>query len=315
MKRPLVILTGPTASGKSGLSVLLAKKIGGEIVSADSMQVYRGMDIGSAKITREEMQGVPHHLIDCCDFDEPFSVSAFKNAAAEALEKIYAAGHIPIIAGGTGFYIQAILRDIDFTETETDPAFREEMMSLAAREGSEAVHSILAGTDPEAAASIHPNNVRRVIRALEFYRHTGTKISAHNLLESERPSPYNFAYFVLRWDRAELYRRIEERVDRMMEDGLLDEVRALREAGAVPEMISMQGLGYKELLSYLNGECTLDEAVSLIKKSTRHYAKRQETWFRREKDVIYLDAGKKSPEELLSDIINILTEKEILQKQ
>ncbi|MBQ7247919.1 MAG: tRNA (adenosine(37)-N6)-dimethylallyltransferase MiaA [Lachnospiraceae bacterium] len=313
MKKPLVILTGPTASGKSGLSVSLAQAIGGEIISADSMQVYRGMDIGSAKIRPEEMQGVRHHLIDCCDFDEPFNVVRFKKLADKALSGIYAAGHIPVIVGGTGFYIQAILRDIDFTETETDTSFREEMMKIADSEGPEALHRMLEEVDPEAAAAIHFNNIRRTIRALEFARHTGERISDHNRAESLKPSPYNFAYFVLRRDRAALYERIDRRVDEMIREGLEDEVRRLCEAGARSDMISMQGLGYKELLAYLSGECTLEEAIELIKKSTRHYAKRQETWFRREKDVIYLDADSHTAQELLPAMLSILKEKEILQ--
>jgi len=288
-KRPLVILAGPTAVGKSALAVELAKRIGGEIISADSMQVYRHMDIGSAKITQKEMGEVPHHLIDVLEPAEEFNVTVFQKMAAEAMAQIYARGHIPILAGGTGFYIQAVLYDIDFTENDGDTALRRSLEEMAAREGPEAVYERLRAVDPASCKIIHANNVKRVIRAIEFYEKTGRRISDHNKEQRGRKSPYHSAYFVLCDDRERMYQRIEERVDRMMEEGLVDEVRALQDMGCTRDMVSMQGLGYKEILSYLDGEISLEEAVYRIKRDTRHFAKRQMTWFRREKEVIWID--------------------------
>ena len=288
-KRPLVILTGPTAVGKTALSIELAKTIGGEIISADSMQVYRRMDIGSAKITPEEMAGVPHHLIDVLEPDQEFNVVVFQELAKRALAEIYSRGHIPIVAGGTGFYIQALLYDIDFTENDEDTALRRSLEEQAKREGAEALYERLRAVDPESCESIHAHNVKRVIRAIEFYEKTGKKISVHNMEQRQNSSPYHFAYFVLNDDRERIYERINERVDLMMDQGLMEEVRALRELGCRKDMVSMQGLGYKELLSCLEGELSLEEAVYLIKRNTRHFAKRQLTWFRREKEVIWIE--------------------------
>ena len=288
-KRPLVILTGPTAVGKTALSIELAKTIGGEIISADSMQVYRRMDIGSAKITPEEMAGVPHHLIDVLEPDQEFNVVVFQELAKRALAEIYSRGHIPIVAGGTGFYIQALLYDIDFTENDEDTAFRRSLEEQARREGAEALYERLRAVDPESCESIHAHNVKRVIRAIEFYEKTGKKISVHNMEQRQNSSPYHFAYFVLNDDRERIYERINERVDLMMDQGLMEEVRALRELGCRKDMVSMQGLGYKELLSCLEGELSLEEAVYLIKRDTRHFAKRQLTWFRREKEVTWIE--------------------------
>ena len=288
MKKPLVILTGPTAVGKTALSIRLAKEIGGEIISADSMQVYKGMDIGSAKIRSEEMQGVPHYLIDELDPDEEFHVVRFQQMAKTYLQQIWQRGHIPIIVGGTGFYIQALLYDIDFTENKNDDAYRQEMEQLAAEKGAEYLHQMLAEIDPRSAQDIHANNVKRVIRALEFYHETGQKISEHNEKERQKISPYNFAYFVLNDDRSRLYQRIDQRIDIMLEEGLVEEVKRLKVKGYTRDMVSMQGLGYKEILDYLAGEISLDEAVYRIKRDTRHFAKRQITWFKRERDVIWL---------------------------
>ncbi len=288
-KRPLVILTGPTAVGKTALSIELAKTIGGEIISADSMQVYRRMDIGSAKITPEEMAGVPHHLIDVLEPDQEFNVVVFQELAKRALAEIYSRGNIPIVAGGTGFYIQALLYDIDFTENDEDTALRRSLEEQAKREGAEALYERLRAVDPESCESIHAHNVKRVIRAIEFYEKTGKKISVHNMEQRQNSSPYHFAYFVLNDDRERIYERINERVDLMMAQGLMEEVRALRESGCRKDMVSMQGLGYKELLSCLEGEISLEEAVYLIKRDTRHFAKRQLTWFRREKEVTWIE--------------------------
>ena len=312
-KKPLIILTGPTASGKSALAISLARQIGGEIISADSMQVYRGMDIGTAKIRPEEMQGIPHYLIDVMDPDEPFNVVVFQALAKEAMEKIWAAGHIPIIAGGTGFYIQALFRDIDFTENDNDISYRKHLEALAGSAGPEALFQMLLQEDPESAAAIHPNNIKKVIRALEFKHQTGQKISDHNREQAAQTSPYQYAYFVLNMDRAILYEKIERRVDEMMADGLLQEVEHLRSRGYGMDLVSMQGLGYKEIYAYLEGECSLEEAVSQIKLGTRHFAKRQLTWFRREKDVIWLEKRPDSSQEELTDfMIKVLKEKNIL---
>ena len=288
-KRPLVIITGPTASGKTALSIELAKQIGGEIISADSMQVYRHMDIGSAKVTKEEMDGVPHHLIDVLEPSEEFNVVRFQEMARKAMEEIYERGKIPIIAGGTGFYIQALLYDIDFTETDENNSIREELEQKARTEGASALHAMLKEIDPESAEAIHENNVKRVIRAIEFYRQTGKKISDHNRQEREKSSPYQFLYYVIDLPRELLYSRIEQRVDQMIEQGLVEEVKALQAMGCTRDMVSMQGLGYKEILDYLNGQLTLDEAVYVLKRDTRHFAKRQLTWFRRERDVRWLE--------------------------
>lgn len=288
-KKPMIILTGPTAVGKTDLSIQLAKVINGEIISADSMQVYRHMDIGSAKVTPEEMDGVPHHLIDVLEPEEEFNVVVFQKLAKEALTGIYERGHIPIIVGGTGFYIQALLYDIDFTENDGDTAIRRELEKLAQTQGAGCLHQMLQEIDPESAAAIHQNNVKRVIRAIEFYRQTGKKISLHNEQEREKQSPYQFLYYVLDTDRKTLYERIDRRVDLMMEHGLVDEVKHLADMGCTRDMVSMQGLGYKEILDYLSGEIPLEEAVYILKRDTRHFAKRQITWFKRERDVRWLE--------------------------
>lgn len=287
--KPLIILTGPTAVGKTDLSIRLAKQINGAIISADSMQVYRGMDIGSAKIRPGEMQGIEHYLIDILEPDEAFHVVKFQSLAGEAMKQIYENGQIPIVAGGTGFYIQALLYQIDFTEQEDDPTLREHYAQLAAERGNHYLHELLRERDPESAQQIHENNIKRVIRALEFYEKSKTPISRHNQRERQRSSPYNFAYFVLTDERERLYAHIDRRVDLMLEAGLEDEVRALRDAGYDRSLPSMQGIGYKELLSWLDGEISYEEAVRIVKRDTRHFAKRQLTWFRRERDVIWLD--------------------------
>lgn len=292
MKQPLIVLTGPTAVGKTALSIRLARAVGGEIISADSMQVYRHMDIGSAKVTAEEREGVPHYLIDVLEPHETFNVVTFQHMAKEALADIYSHGHIPIIAGGTGFYIQALLYDIDFKENEEGSPIRRELEELAKREGERApavLHAMLREADPKAAEEIHANNIKRVIRAIEYFRQTGEKISLHNEQERGKESPYNFLYYVLNTDRSLLYDRIDRRVDLMMEQGLVEEVRKLKEMGCRRGQTSMQGLGYKEILDYLDGNCSLEEAVYILKRDTRHFAKRQLTWFKRERDVRFLN--------------------------
>ena len=314
-KKPLVILTGPTAVGKTALSIKLASEIGGEIISADSMQVYRQMDIGSAKIKPEEMGGIPHHLIDILEPEEEFNVCLFEKLALEAMEQIYERGHIPVVVGGTGFYIQALLYQIDFTEEETDTAYRDKLWQLGEEKGNHYLHELLRKVDPESAEEIHENNRKRVIRALEFYENCGKPISTHNKEQRQKTSAYNSCYFVLTDDRKKLYERIESRVDQMLSKGLVDEVRTLKERGCNASMVSMQGLGYKEILEYLDGRCSFLEAVEKIKKETRHFAKRQLTWFRREKDVIWIDkqAFVYDEDAVLSCILENLRKKEIIK--
>ena len=307
-KKPLIILTGPTAVGKTKASIGLAKAVDGEIISADSMQVYRHMDIGSAKIKPEEMEGIPHHLIDVLEPDDEFHVVKFQQLAKKAMREIWERGHIPIVTGGTGFYIQALLYDIDFDENEKEDAYRKELEAYAREHGAESLHEKLALVDPASAEMIHPNNVKRVIRALEFYEQTGKRISEHNETQRQRESPYAFAYFVLTDDRAHLYERIDRRVDQMIEEGLVKEVQALKDKGYTKQLVSMQGLGYKEILDYLDGNCTLEEAIYTIKRDTRHFAKRQLTWFKRERDVIWIDkqASDYEEEQILDEMLSKL---------
>lgn len=288
-KQPLIILTGPTAVGKTSLSIKLAKETGGEIISADSMQVYKYMDVGSAKIRPEEMQGVRHHLIDVLEPSEDFNVVTFQNLCKEAMQGIYGRKNLPILTGGTGFYIQSVLYDIDFTENEEDLAYRTELETIAKSQGAEVLHERLAKVDPASAEAIHANNIKRVIRALEFYEQTGTRISEHNEKEREKQSAYQSCYFVLTDEREKLYKQIDKRVDIMIEQGLVEEVKSLKVRGLQRGQVSMQGLGYKEILAYLDGEISLDEAIYIIKRDTRHFAKRQLTWFRREREVIWID--------------------------
>ena len=313
--RDLIILTGPTAVGKTALSIGLAKAVNGEIISADSMQVYKKMDIGTAKITAAEMQGVKHHLIDILDPGEDFNVVLFKEYALKAMEDIYSRGRIPIIVGGTGFYIQALLYDIDFEENDNDMSYREELQNLASLHGNNYIHDMLGKVDPKSAEKIHANNVKRVIRALEFYKKTGTKISEHNETESQKESPYNFEYFVLCDDRAKLYDKIDRRIDIMLEDGLVDEVRRLVAEGYDRSLVSMQGLGYKEIIDYLQDRCSFDEAVYTLKRDTRHFAKRQITWFKREKHVTWVNKNEyESEADILEYMLERLRAKEIIQR-
>ena len=288
-KQPLIILTGPTAVGKTNLSIRLAKALNGEIISADSMQVYRHMNIGSAKVTPEEMDGVTHHLIDVLEPSEEFNVTRFQSMAKQAMKEIADRGHIPIVVGGTGFYIQSLVYDIDFTENEGDDSIRKELVCIGEEQGNEVLHQMLAEVDPASAKAIHANNRKRVIRAIEYYRQTGEPISEHNQREREKSSPYDFYYYVLNCDRKLLYERIDLRVDQMVEQGLVEEVQKLKNMGCTRNMVAMQGLGYKEILDYLDGKTTIEEAIFIIKRETRHFAKRQLTWFKRERDVRWLN--------------------------
>lgn len=311
VKSPLVILTGPTAVGKTKLSVALAKRINGEIISADSMQVYRRMNIGTAKVTEDEKDNVPHHLIDILEPWEDFNVVAFQTYAKNAVKDILERGKIPIVVGGTGFYIQALLYGIDFTENENDVSLRKQLEEESDKDGGIALHQYLMQVDPAAAKAIHPNNRKRVIRAVEFYKLTGQRISEHNEAQRMNETIYNSAYFVLNMDREKLYRRIDYRVDLMVKDGLVEEVQNLLAEGCTPNMISMQGLGYKEIIRYLNHEISLEEAVYILKRDTRHFAKRQLTWFRRERDVIWLNKNN-SDYDVLNDIMASLKDKKII---
>ena len=314
MKKPLIVLTGPTAAGKTHLSIALAKAVNGEIISADSMQVYKYMDIGSAKIRPKEMQGVKHYLVDELLPKEEFHIVKFQQMAKSAMKEIYAKGKIPILVGGTGFYIQAITKDIDFTQAEQKDGYRQELEQLAAEKGNEYLHQMLQEVDPVSAREIHTNNVKRVIRALEFYHQNHSPISAHNQEQKEHETPYKLAYFVLNVPRELLYKRIDDRIDEMLNAGLLDEVQKLKDMGYHRGMVSMQGLGYKEILAYLDGEYPLEEAVRILKRDTRHFAKRQLTWFRREKDTIWMNKDEFDYNEnmILERMLEICKDKKIL---
>jgi len=310
--KPMIILTGPTAAGKTELSIKLAEAGGGEVISADSMQVYKKMNIGTAKIMPEEMDGIPHYLVDELEPDEEFHVVRFQQMAKRAAEKIYEKGKIPIVVGGTGFYIQALLYDIDFSEEDADRGYRDRLKKLAEEKGNGYLHRMLAEVDPESAQAVHENNIKRVIRALEFYEKTGTKISMHNEQERTKESRYNFVYFVLTHERKILYDRINQRVDRMIEAGLIDEVRQLACEGYTKDMVSMQGIGYKEVFDYLEGKQDLAETAERIKKDTRHFAKRQLTWFRREKEVTMINRQDyRMEDEILAFMLEKIREKGI----
>ena len=317
MQKPkLIILAGPTAVGKTDNSIRLAKAVNGEIISADSMQVYKRMDIGSAKIKPEEMQGVKHYLIDVLEPTDEFNIVRFQQMAKAAMAEIYAKGKIPILVGGTGFYIQSLLYDIEFKEEEeANGQLREELQRFADENGKEALHERLKAVDPESAEVIPAGNVKRVIRALEFYETHHEKISAHNAEQAEKESPYNYAFFVLTDDRKLLYERIEKRIDIMLEKGLINEVKDLQAEGLNRNYISMQGLGYKEILAYLEGEISLEEAIYILKRDTRHFAKRQITWFKREKDVKWLDKSTfgHNDDAMFEEMINCLRKKGIVE--
>lgn len=313
-KKPMVVLTGPTAVGKTEISIKLAKMINGAIISADSMQIYKYMDIGSAKIMPQEMEGIKHYLVDELDPKDEFNVFVFKEKAKKALYEIYSNGQIPIIVGGTGFYIQGLLYDIDFVEQETDEAFRNSMYEFVQENGNEALHDKLKEIDEASYKTIHANNVKRVIRALEYYHLTGEPISAHNEKERAKESPYNFAYFVLNDLRENLYKRIDLRVDIMKDKGLLEEVKKLKEMGCTKDMVSMKGIGYKEILAHLDGDYSYEKAIEIVKQESRRFAKRQLTWFRREKDVIWINKNEfdYSDKAILDNIRGKLIEKRIV---
>jgi tRNA dimethylallyltransferase len=304
MKQKLLIIGGPTAVGKTDLSIKLAQKLDGEIISADSMQIYKYMDIGSAKVTEDEMDGINHYLIDVIKPNVPFSVADFKEHGDEALKNIILKGKLPIISGGTGLYINSLTCNMTFTEAEKDDDYRIYLEKLALENGNEYIHEMLKECDPISYKEIHPNNRKRVIRALEVFKLTNKPFSSYNAGDDFYNSNYDVYYYVLTMDREKLYERINKRVDIMMEKGLLDECIKLKEMGYTSDIQSMQGIGYKEILYYLDGKISLDEAIDMIKQGSRNYAKRQLTWFRRDPRCIFLDKDKMSDEEALEKVIN-----------
>ena len=312
MKKPLVVIAGATATGKSALAVNIAKIIGGEIISADSMQVYKFMDVGTAKIREDEMGGIKHYLLDCLNPNESCDALRFKTLALEAMDEIYKNNHIPIICGGTGFYIQAVTRDIDFTE-EDDNSVRVEITDFYNKYGEDALFERLKEIDYESTLIIPKQNIKRVIRAIEFYELHHKKISEHNKEQQERETPYNLAYFVLNRDRSLLYEKIDKRVDIMIENGLVDEVKDLIAKYPYDSQSGLyNAIGYKEIIDFLNGEYDFDRAVYLIKQNSRHYAKRQVTFFKRERYADFIDIDNKTPAETEKYILNVLKEKQII---
>lgn len=294
------VLTGPTASGKTSLSIRLAKEFQCEIVCMDSMQIYRRMNIGTAKPTAEEMDGVPHHMLDVADPTENFSVARYQEMAEQVFREIHARGHQVLLVGGTGLYLRALRNPMAMGDVGSDEALRDELQMLAdAPEGKQRLHDMLAEVDPDTAARLHLNDVRRAIRALEVYRLTGVPFSKQPQVEAETPFDYRVA--TLTMDRAVLYQRIEQRVDQMLRDGLVNEVKDLLDRGVPATAQAMKGLGYKEMVPYLRGEYDLDKAVYELKLGTRHYAKRQLTWMRREENVLWVDNLEKSAYERLKD--------------
>ena len=294
MNKPKILgLVGPTASGKSALALKAAQAMNGEIVCMDSMQVFQGMDIGTAKSSRQDREMVPHHMLDIVPPDSPYSVAEYQPRAKAAIAEILSRGRLPVLCGGTGLYLRALSREMRFGDTPSNVLIRERYLHMAQEEGNEAVHRILTEKDPETAKKLHPNNLRRVIRALEVLELTGQPMSAQQPQRDE-DGPYDLKLYALAWPRQELYERINARADRMLRDGLLRELRGLVEAGVNPAAQSMQGLGYKELLPYLNGETSLEEAMELLSRRTRNYAKRQMTWFTADKRITWLN-GKKDP--------------------
>ncbi len=289
MSSKLICIAGPTASGKTSFAVHLAKHINGEIISADSMQIYKYMDIGTAKPEKEEMQGIKHYLIDEITPFESFSVNEFVIRAKKYIDEIRSRGKIPIVAGGTGLYINTLTDNVKFTESETDISLREELAKVAMENGNEYLHNMLKEIDPESALRIHPNNLKRVIRAIEIYKTSGITMSEQIANSKNEPSPYELSYFALTAPREYLYDRINKRVDIMLGKGLVDEVKALKEMGLDKTYNSMQGIGYKQTLDYLEGKMSLSELAELIKQESRRYAKRQLTWFKRDERIKWAD--------------------------
>lgn len=305
MRQPLVVILGPTAVGKTKLGVELALKFHGEIISGDSMQVYRHLNIGTAKISSEEMQGIPHHLLSIKEPDETFSVAEFQKLAEYKIKDIYSRNKLPIIVGGTGLYIQALIDSYDFNDQEDISKYRNKLFTIAAEKGNKYLYLLLADIDPKAADKIHVNDLKRITRALEYYELTGKRIS-ENIIDTSKPCKYNTLLIGLNMDRQKLYDRINLRVDKMLEDGLVAEVETLLSAGYSPESPAMQGLGYKQIAAYLHGQYSLSEAVELIKRNTRHFAKRQMTWFRRDPRIQWFNTDRYTKYQELLDEIAIL---------
>ena len=287
-KTKIVVIGGPTATGKTKLSVELAKKANGEIISADSVQIYKKLDIGSAKPTKEEMSNIPHHMIDILEPTENFSVADYVERAKSVIADVSSRGKLPIIVGGTGLYISSLVDNVMFSEAETDFALRDELNKKAEEMGAEKFHALLAEVDPVSAENIHPNNVKRVVRALEIYYSTGKTMTEHNAVSKLVPSPYDAKMYALTSDREVIYERIDKRVDIMVNDGLLEEVDGLLKDGVTKDMQSMQAIGYKEIVSYFEGKLTKEEAIDAVKQNSRRYAKRQLTWFNRMKNINWL---------------------------
>ncbi len=302
MNTPMILIAGPTACGKTSVSVELAKKINGSIISADSMQVYKYMNIGTAKITSEEMQGIKHYLIDVLFPDDEFSVAIFQKMAVMAYKDIISQNKVPVMVGGTGFYINAFLYNNDFSVDKSNNDYRKKYTDILNIEGKEYLFKLLTDIDYEYAQTIHINNTKKVIRALEYYSETGEKFSEYNKREKLRKPKYNNRMFILNMTREKLYDRINERVDKMINDGLVDEVKDLLEKYS-PDLISMQGLGYKEIVGYLENKYSLDEAIYILKRDTRHFAKRQLTWFKHQCSGEWIDVDNFSTSEEIADKI------------
>ena len=307
MKKNIVVIAGPTASGKTAVGIEIAKRLNGEIISADSMQIYKYMNIGSAKPARSEMQDIPHHMIDVVYPDEEFSVALFRKMAGKLVDEIISRKHIPIIVGGTGLYISSLIYPYDFTNSAEDTEYREELTAIAVEKGNEFVHNMLINIDPESFNRIHPNNLRRVIRALEVYKNTGKTISDYQQESRSREMEFNTAFIGLTMDRGLLYNRINLRVDKMFEAGLIEEVKKLKEMGYSKNMTSMQGIGYKEIFDYFDNKCTIEETKDIIKQSSRRYAKRQLTWFRRDEKIYWVEVDRfESFDEIIHNITNYI---------
>lgn len=307
MNNKILVIAGPTAVGKTDISIQLAKRLNGEIISTDSMQIYKHMDIGSAKILKEEMDGVVHHLIDFVEPSEEFSVSEFQTLAKKAIKEIQSKGKLPILAGGTGLYINSVICTMNFAEGEKNEEYRKELEEMALLKGNDYVHSLLKDIDIESYNSIHPNNVKRVIRALEVYKQSGKPFSTFKEENSIYTCDYDVFYYVLNMDREKLYNRINLRVDIMMKKGLIEEVKTLKDMGLTSDNQSMKGIGYKEILSYLNGEIDLDTAIDMVKQGSRNYAKRQLTWFRKDPRAKFIDKDLfKNEEEIITKILKEL---------
>ncbi len=309
-KKKLVVIGGATATGKTGIAIELAKKINGEIISSDSMQVYKYMDIGSAKATKEELLEIRHHLIDEFYPDEDFSAFVFKDLAIKAIDDITSRGKVPILVGGTGFYINAVIYNNDFTENTSNDDYRKELFDLAEKNGNTFIHNMLKEKDYESSLTIHENNVKRVVRALDYINSTNQKFSEHNKTEKEREAFFDTKFFILDEERDVLYERINKRVDIMFNDGLIEEVKFLLDKGYKKEMTSMQGIGYKEVIDHINGETNINECSEIIKQATRNLAKRQMTWFRNSAKGIHINTNSKSKETITNEILKYLNEED-----